>query len=206
MGMNEINKKKDKVTKVSSRKLEETIIKGMDQVAEDDTPFLQQTGKEELRVLGDANKVAAPDLEKKYRVTFVLPKDEFSKDDYDEKAIIDENDFSFTVKTDATQEPVTPYNRTYLSASAVDLLVNFFEEDPETKEFDMKSGDDLKRASILFFRNDTIIESTKFFIGKLLGLPENLIPYMGDLSLIENGFDLIIQNPSLMNEAYFTVK
>lgn len=187
---------------IKKDEVEKKIVEAIDQVAEDQTPFMKQEANGELTVMGDPKLIDTKN-EEVYDVTLVLPKPQYNPEDFEK--ILKEDDNWFMVEVQATQEPVTPFNRTYLAAVAVDFIVMFFEDDGNGN-LDLMSLEKREKQTIKFFRTDEIVENTKFFVGKLLGIDTEMIPYLWDVDTVGLAIQLIVANPSLINEAYFTVK
>lgn len=202
MAMKRIEKQ-DVEVKEETVNVEREILQAVDKVAENDTPFLKQEVDGKLTILGDPTKIIPDELETEYEVEFVLPHDTFAESEFE--AVTDSNAYTFTIKTSATQEKITPHNRTIFAMYAVSFISSFFEEDGEGV-IKLKEGDEAKRSTILYYRNEELVESTKWFVGKMLGIDDDLIPYQQDTLVVANAVQLIIENPALINTAYFDVK
>lgn len=185
--------------------IENATIQAMHQVGEDDTPFLKAETDGNLTIMGDPNKIVIPENNKQYTLQFILPKAEFNTEDFEE--ILRENDQDFLIEVTATQEKITPYNRTYFAMVASEFLLLFFEEYEEGKfrliETDSKQA---RRNMHTLYRDDVLLESVKFFVGKFLGVDEELIPYINEVGIPVLVVDLIASNPSIFNEMYFNLK
>lgn len=206
MAMKKIEKRQEVIENIGEEMMD-AVEQAMDDVSKNDQPFVRATtNTDTISVLGDPQKIAEPTPIRDYEVTFILPKAEFSKDSFEADSIREENDEVFVVKTTATQEKVTPYNRGYLSTTAIAFISNFFVIDEESSTATLKKGKDLSKATLAFFREEDMVEAGKFFVGKMLGIDEELIPYLYDVELVEQVFNLIGDNPTLMNEAYFSAK
>lgn len=192
-----------KVLSFDTPEVEKPIVEALDKVAENSTPFLKQENNGNLTVMGDPTLVAPTPLEE-YEITLVLPTNEFDKSEW--ATILKETNDQFMVEVKATQEKITPYNRTFLSSVAVDFLALFFVDKEDDGNFELLTGADLANATLRYFRTDSLIENTKFFVGKLLGLDDKYSPYLLDTEVVTLAVQLILANPSLINEAYFTVK
>lgn len=195
--------KKEKEEKLQVVEAEKKILEAIDKVAESDKPILKEELNGDLTILGDPKKVVEDQNKTEYEIFFVFDKETHNTEDYED--IVFENENYFTVKTIATQEKITPYNRTFLTVTALDILVNFFVQQ-EDGGFELIKGEDMVNKTYRVFRNENFVENIRYFVGRLLGIDEEFIPYMNDIQLIEIAVKLIIANPTLINEAYFKLK
>lgn len=206
------NKEKKNTKKEITKEIETNVVKGLKEVANDTTPVLKEELNGDLSIIGDASKIDTPTNDTVYKLKFIFPTNEFKPEELEDFSVTKTNKEFVTATIEATQEPVTPFNRKFLSAVAFDLITTFLvpvkdENGKDTKEWDLPDSDDeFTKIIINFYRNDFLLENTKFFIGKLLGLNAKYIPYMEDLMLSNIALDLIRKNPTLMNEAFFSVK
>lgn len=205
MAMQKIAKKQEepKVTEIKAPEIEEKVLQAVDEVAENDKPFLKQETTGDVVVLGDARKVEKVVNETTYKVDFLFEKAKFNIEDYGNVSY--ENKDFFVVTADATQEPVTPYNRTFLATVAFDFIRLFFEFNDGVAEL-ITDEKKLTTQTLSFYRASELVKGMKDFVGILLGLDEELIPYQNDVQLLANAINLIEMNPTLINEVYFQVK
>lgn len=201
-GLKKAVKPENKVVDLKASDIENPVLEAIDKVAEDKQPFLKEETNGDISVMGDPTQIEAPKDDTTYTVNFLFPKTKFKVDDFGN--ITFENEEFFTVATNGKQEAITPFNRTFLATVAVEFMLMFFEEHDGNME--LKSEKDLRRASVQFYKNEELVEGTKDFVGKLLGVDEEYIPYINDMQLPTLATELITKNPTLINEAYFKIK
>lgn len=201
MAMKKIKKAKEE--KLNGETAVKEIVKAVDEVAENDKPFLKEETNGDLVILGDPKKVEPIVNDTEYELTLVLPKAEFKTEDFEE--IVFENDEYFNVPIKATQEPVTNLNRTYLVSVAMDLLITLFDKD-EDGLFELPNQEDLTRKSYYLYRTPVLLEAMIYFVGIFLGIDKEYIPYINDIQALSVAISLIKNNPTMFNEAYFKVK
>lgn len=201
MAMSNIKSTK-KIDKEKPLDAETPVLKALDEVAEDESPILKSETDGSLEVVGDPKKIDTPDNDTVYDLTFVLPKEEFDPADFAD--VKDYGDF-FTVNATATQEPIRPYNRGYFAEIALQFILNFFEV-KDDKTIELKESNDLTRAVLNFYKDETLIAGTHIFVSKMLDLDSDLGMYLNERQMITIAADLVVKNPSLINSAYYEAK
>lgn len=195
----------------NSETLTKAVNESLDTIATDETPYMKQDTTGEISVIGDAKKVVEEVNTRVYDLGFILPLDKFNPKDFNEDMIVRVGDVNFIVKTTATQEKVSPFNRLYFVSVGAQFVASFFvplfdDNGEATGQYGLRDGDDRVSHIKKFYRSDVAVEDAKFYVGKMLGVDEELIPYMADSDLVEYLIDLILKNPSLMNESFYSAK
>ncbi|MFV0409642.1 MAG: hypothetical protein ACK5LJ_08095 [Paracoccus sp. (in: a-proteobacteria)] len=205
-----VTKKKKEQVGVSAAQVEKAVADAMDDIASEETPFLHQDGASNIAIVGDASRTTKKHNDTVYRVKFVLPKSEYDINDYEPEDVSGESASSFIWEVNATQEEITPHTRTFYTTISVDFLTMFLQEVTTENggrgfEFVTDQTEFANRA-VRFYRTTELLENTKYFMGMLLGIDQEYIPYIHEYQLIQMVIDLISKNPDLMNESYFLTK
>lgn len=180
----------------------EQIAAAVDAVAENDTPFLKQDSNSELSILGDPTKIDPADNDTVYEIEFVLPKEEFDPNEFPADCVTDNGGTTFVFATTATQEKINPNDRAGFTFAAANVIQHFFRV--EGSEADMMTEEEMSEATLQYFLNPMLVGATKTFVGRFLGVDKRLIPYFSEDLVVKTAISLIIKNPSVVNESYFT--
>lgn len=208
-----INKKfkKNLKQKADAEKISKVVSSQMDEIADDETPYLSQDSDGSLSVVGDPKKVGAELVRQDMKVRFILPFTDFDMDDFDSESISNVTDYTFNVTTIASQEPLSPLSRASLADTAVRFLSMFFvdqidDEGNHTGQIIFNPEIDSSKVGRSFYRDYEMVGACKDFVGGLLGVDEELIPYLHDFDLLMQVYTLINENRELLNSAYRTAK
>ena len=164
----------------------------------DDTPFVNATD-DEMHIFGDPNKTevvsndyvvrfAFPD-QPKWRSRIKTTGDKLSEKQVDGYLCVER------VYKDAFISPRMMGN----AITAMALLEQFLYE--VTEEGEVKSLSDEQIKSVLYTMNHEISDATYELVGAVLRIPLDEIEWMLPLNTFENAVQIVLNNPSVVNES-----
>lgn len=165
--------------------------RAMDEAEKDDTPFVVQTD-DSLTVVGDVNKTEVKQMD--YKINFRVPVN-FGKD-FDGVLSIDGRYKLFSV--DYKNICITPRKEGKLKGKLLSLIPYFRDVD-ENGELRKLTDEEI---ALRFYGSDgEILDKTYDFVASVLGVNDELIDLMDDVSVIAT-FDKILGDfPELYNGA-----
>jgi len=196
VSLNDLKNKEDVIGIDGANELQEKFV---DAIEEKDTmPYPQIDGNGKLEVIGDANKIKAP--EKLYYLTLPLSKEEFTEEQakgiaYDGQ--VKEFGDEYIVSIASTLQKVTASQREPFEFVIRDILKYFYEydennkiqfiNDPEKQDYSLRALSQDKAAML----------SLREAVGVILGFDKDITDKVLRNSLIVTMAEIMVDRPDL---------
>lgn len=170
----------------------------MDVAQKDDTPFIS-TSEDEIHVFGDPNKTEVKSADYVVRFAFPdTPKWKKRVEAMGDKLMDRQADGYICVERTYKDARLAPRDMGN-AVTAMTLIEQFTMDITENGEVKPLSYDEMK--SVLFTMNHEITDATYELVSSVLRISPEESEWMLPVNALENAISIVINNPSLVNEA-----